>query len=88
MLVGFAFLEIVEAGQGQNRDSLLFLFRAFEWLQNMSDVSNVCDVRDASNARLVSDASNVSDAINVKLIFSGCQPYFSYGDLFSSGLVR
>ena len=54
----------------------------------MSDVSNVCDVRDASNARLVSDASNVSDAINVKLVFSGCQPYFSYGDLFSSGLVR
>ena len=39
MLVGFAFLEIVEAGQGQNRDSLLFLFRAFEWLQNISDVS-------------------------------------------------
>ena len=38
MLVGFAFLEIVEAGQGQNRDSLLFLFRAFEWLQNISDV--------------------------------------------------
>ena len=54
----------------------------------MSDVSNVCDVRDASNARLVSVASNVSDAINVKLIFSGCQPYFSYGDLFPSGLVR
>ena len=24
----------------------------------------------------------------VKLIFPGCQPYFSYGDLFSSGLVR
>ena len=39
MLVGFAFLEIVEAGQGQNRDSLLFLFRAFEWLQNISDVN-------------------------------------------------
>ena len=62
MLVGFAFLEIVGAGQGQNRDSLLFLFRAFEWLQNMSDVSNFCDVKDASNARLVSVASNVSDA--------------------------
>ena len=30
----------------------------------------------------------VSDAINVKLIFSGCQAYFSYGDPFSSGLVR
>ena len=38
MLVGFAFLEIVGAGQGQNEDSLLFLFRAFEWLQNISDV--------------------------------------------------
>ena len=38
MLVGFAFLEIVGAGQGQNKDSLLFLFRAFEWLQNISDV--------------------------------------------------
>ena len=88
MLIGFAFLKIVGAGQGQNKDSLLFLFRAFEWLQNMSDVSNVCDVRDASNARLVSVASNVSDAINAKLVFSGCQPYFSYGDLFSSGLVR
>ena len=62
MLVGFAFSEIVGAGQGQYKDSLLFLFRAFEWLQNMSDVSNVCDVRDASNARLVSVASNVSDA--------------------------
>ena len=62
MLVGFAFLEIVEAGQGQNRERLLFLFRAFEWLQNMSDVSNFCDVKDASNARLVSVASNVSDA--------------------------
>ena len=60
-LIGFAFLEIVGAGQGQNKDSLLFLFRALKWLQNMSDVSNVCDVRDASNARLVSFASNVSD---------------------------
>ena len=39
MLVGFAFSEIVEAGQGLNRDSLLFLFRAFEWLQNISDVN-------------------------------------------------
>ena len=79
---------MVRAGQGQNRDSLLFLFHTFEWCQNSSDVSNVRDVRDASNARLVSDASNVSDAINAKLIFPGCQPYFSYGDLFSSGLVR
>ena len=57
MLVGFAFLEIVGAGQGQNRDSLLFLFHTFEWCQNSSDVNNVCDVRDASNARLVSDAN-------------------------------
>ena len=64
------------------------LFHTFEWCQNSSDVNNVCDVRDASNARLVSDASNVSDAINAKLVFSGCQPYFSYGDLFSSGLAR
>ena len=62
MLIGFAFLKIVGAGQGQYKDSLLFLFRAFEWLQNMSDVSNFCDVKDASNARLVSVASNVSDA--------------------------
>ena len=62
MLIGFAFLEIVGAGQGQYKDSLLFLFRAFEWLQNMSDVSNFCDVKDASNASLVSAASNVSDA--------------------------